>query len=65
MADTERGRRHRRVQRPGAAGADPTPKRVPRAVTPARASDNTGAAQAPRGDSNDARLREDVPPHWG
>lgn len=64
----EPGRRgHRRVQVPGAAGADPTPRRGPDAADPLRASGDTDAAWGDRADStsNDARLREDVPPHWG
>jgi hypothetical protein len=65
MAEAERARRHRRVQRPGPQGSDPTPQRMPRSAAPARASDDTDRARGDRGDSNDARLRQDVPPHWG
>lgn len=61
----ERRQRHRRVRVPGAEGADPTPQgRVGQDASP-RASGDTDAAWGDRPDSNDARLREDVPPHWG
>lgn len=56
---------------PGAVGADPTPQggagagAASGAGAPVRASGDTDAAWGDRPDSNDARLREDVPPHWG
>ncbi|GIT80427.1 hypothetical protein LLS1_20960 [Leifsonia sp. LS1] len=50
-------RRHRRVQRPGAPGADPTPQ-----------VRNEGAGEdsdhVPSFGSNDEQLRRDVPPHY-
>ncbi|MGO4300819.1 hypothetical protein [Leifsonia sp. RAF41] len=54
------GRRHRRVQRPGAPGTDPAPHVEPRDEEPAPADTDN----APSWSSNDAQLRRDVPPHW-
>lgn len=66
MSESQRPRASRRAQRPGAVGSDPTPQRVQRRVEPVRASENTDVAWGEnRVDSNDARLRQDVPPHWG
>ncbi|WP_022882470.1 hypothetical protein [Gryllotalpicola ginsengisoli] len=50
-------RRHRRVVRPGAPGSDPAPALPPRAEAPEERGE--------RDDSNDERLRRDLPPHWG
>lgn len=50
-------RRHRRVQRAGAPGADPTPQLPPDG--PAEDTDH-----APSFGSNDEQLRRDVPPHY-
>jgi len=59
MSETP-GRRHRRVQRPGAPGTDPKPRVEPHEEEPSPAdSDN-----APSWSPNDERLRRDVPPHW-
>ncbi|MET4638846.1 hypothetical protein [Mycetocola sp. 2940] len=53
----------RRVVRPGAPGADPTPQHTAGAV---RAGEDTDAPWGAAGaDSNDAQLKQDVPPHWG
>ncbi|WP_411720657.1 hypothetical protein [Mycetocola sp.] len=53
----------RRAVRPGAAGADPTPQATADAVRAVEDTDATwGAAGA---DTNDAQLKQDVPPHWG
>jgi hypothetical protein len=60
MSETPGTRRHRRVQRPGAPGADPAP-RVEPAEEEAHPSDTDNA---PAWSSNDERLRRDVPPHW-
>ncbi|MCX7523454.1 hypothetical protein OSC27_14355 [Microbacterium sp. STN6] len=60
----ERKRGHRRVQRPGAAGADPEPQRMPGEAAVRASADRDESFEA-RGDSNDRRLRDDVPPHWG
>jgi len=50
-------RRHRRVQRAGAPGADPTPQ-----VRVETAQEDTD--HAPSFSSNDEQLRRDVPPHY-
>ncbi|MGA0566833.1 hypothetical protein ACO2Q7_05840 [Rathayibacter sp. KR2-224] len=63
----ERGKR-RRVQRPGAPGADPTPQsRLPGAGADAavRASEDTERAWGDRSESNDDLLKRELPPHWG
>ncbi|HEV7184694.1 MAG: hypothetical protein ABI130_00620 [Leifsonia sp.] len=55
-------RKNRRIQRPAAAGSDPTPQATD---APTRAVEDTDRAWGDRGaDSNDDRLRQDVPPHW-
>jgi len=61
----ERTRRSRRATRPGTPGSDPTPQRFPRDA-PVRAKEDTDDAWGgrPAGDSNDERLKRDVPPHW-
>jgi len=61
-----RERRNRRVQRPGAPGTDPKPQRMPRADPPVRAKEDVDRSRGgrPPGDSNDERLKRDVPPHW-
>ena len=53
-------RRHRRVQRPGAEGADPTPA-LPGSADGGDAPDTDNT---PSFGTNDERLRQDVPPHW-
>ncbi|WP_223691315.1 hypothetical protein [Leifsonia poae] len=63
----ESGRKRRRAQLPAVPGSDPTPQARPagRADAPTRAAEDTDAAWGDRpGDSNDDRLRQDVPPHW-
>ncbi|MGN6126862.1 MAG: hypothetical protein ACTHON_09875 [Humibacter sp.] len=72
MAERTTGRR---AKRPGAPGADPTPQsgaagpgtRGTRggADAPVRASEDTDRAWGDGADSNDERLRRDIPPHWG
>ncbi|MFF2053340.1 hypothetical protein ACFVU2_17195 [Leifsonia sp. NPDC058194] len=50
-------RRHRRVQRAGAPGADPTPQ--------VRAEgEREDTDHSPSFGSNDEQLRRDVPPHY-
>jgi len=63
MADSST-RRPRRVHRPGAPGADPTPQAVPRDGTPVRASEDNDEAWGERAGSNDEQLKRDVPPHY-
>ena len=61
----------RRAQRAGAPGADPTPQARPARGTrgaqdaAVRASEDTDRAWGDGSDSNDDRLKRDVPPHWG
>ena len=50
-----RRRKGRRVVRPG-AGGDP--------VIPARSADDSDLGWHEGADTNDERLRRDVPPHW-
>ncbi|MGO4534368.1 hypothetical protein [Leifsonia sp. 2MCAF36] len=60
MSETPGRRPHRRVQRPGAPGSDPSPRTEPAdSDAPPADSDN-----APTWSSNDEQLRRDVPPHW-
>ena len=55
----------RRVQLPAAPGTDPTPQEVPKqADAPVRAGEDTDRAWGDTSDSNDDRLKRDVPPHW-
>ncbi|HEY0249578.1 MAG TPA: hypothetical protein VGC45_15100 [Gryllotalpicola sp.] len=59
MAEDERmppSRRHRRVTTPPAPGSDPAPALPSRFGEPEEGQE--------RDDSNDARLKRDVPPHW-
>lgn len=56
-SDQPRARRHRRVQRAGAQGADPTPH-----LRPEAAEDDTD--HSPSFGTNDEQLRRDVPPHY-
>lgn len=44
-------------------GTDPEPQSG-QAGGPQRASEDTDRAWNDQGDSNDERLRQDVPPHW-
>lgn len=61
MADTS-ARKHRRAQLPAAPGTDPTPQATD---APTRATEDTDRAWGDRAtDSNDDRLKQDVPPHW-
>jgi hypothetical protein len=53
-----RRRSHRRVTTPPAPGSDPAPALPPRVEAPEERSERDG------GDSNDERLKRDVPPHW-
>jgi hypothetical protein len=53
------------VTRPGAPGADPTPQKGAGADAATRASEDTDRAWGDGVDSNDDRLRRDLPPHWG
>ncbi|QIZ97078.1 hypothetical protein [Leifsonia sp. PS1209] len=62
MSETGR-RKHRRVQVGAVPGTDPEPQSG-QAGGPQRASEDTDRAWNDRGDSNDERLRQDVPPHW-
>ncbi|NNC11538.1 hypothetical protein HII28_06550 [Planctomonas sp. JC2975] len=55
----------RRVQRPGAPEADPTPQGQHGADAAVRASEDTDRAWGDGAGRNDERLRQDVPPHWG
>ncbi|MET0932987.1 MAG: hypothetical protein ABWX56_04690 [Mycetocola sp.] len=59
--DVRRIRGSRRVVRPGAPGADPTPQAATDAVRAGEDTDTPGGGA----DSNDAQLKRDVPPHWG
>jgi hypothetical protein len=63
--ENERARRHRRVQRAGVPGADPAPQRAADGE-PVRAKEDDAAAWGGRSEpeSNDERLKRDVPPHW-
>ena len=55
----------RRAQLPAVPGTDPTPQAVPqRADAPMRAGEDTDRAWGDTSDSNDDRLKRDVPPHW-
>jgi hypothetical protein len=45
-------------------GVDPTPTMLNTAPV-ARVFEDTDAAWGDRSDSNDQRLRDDKPPHWG
>ncbi|WP_162940043.1 hypothetical protein [Gryllotalpicola protaetiae] len=54
--DERKTRRHRRVTTQPAPGSDPAPALPPRAEHPEESSE--------RSDSNDERLKRDVPPHW-
>ncbi|GAB3803862.1 hypothetical protein GCM10028798_23440 [Humibacter antri] len=57
------------MQRPGAPGADPAPQSGERSGgatdVPVRAAEDTDRAWGDRSDSNDDRLKRDLPPHWG
>jgi hypothetical protein len=64
-ASPRRSRRHRRATRPGAAGSDAEPLQQAGKSDPAeRAAEDTDAAWGDRTDSNDDRLKRDIPPHW-
>ncbi len=53
------------MQLPAAPGTDPTPQEVPKqADAPVRAGEDTDRAWGDTSDSNDDRLKRDVPPHW-
>ncbi|WP_431277810.1 hypothetical protein [Leifsonia poae] len=55
-------RKHRRVHVPAVPGTDPTPQVQD---APARATEDTDRAWGARAtDTNDDRLKQDVPPHW-
>jgi hypothetical protein len=58
-------RRHRRVQRPGVAGADPVPQLPTVGSVPTKAAEDQLSSWGDGGDDNDDRLRRDKPPHWG
>ncbi|MDH2444179.1 hypothetical protein QDR37_09505 [Amnibacterium sp. CER49] len=47
------------MRTPPAPGSDPAPQ------SGDVAAEDEPRAWGDRGDGNDARLREDVPPHWG
>jgi hypothetical protein len=53
--------RHRRVRLDGAPGADPAPQD---AVAPVKAAEDSDRSWGDGGDSNDDRLKRDVPPHY-
>jgi len=53
-----RRRPHRRVTTPPAPGSDPAPALPKHAEPPEERSERRDA------DSNDERLKRDVPPHW-
>ncbi|HEY5224293.1 MAG TPA: hypothetical protein VIJ18_14755 [Microbacteriaceae bacterium] len=55
----------RRVHRPGAPGADPTPRAGRPEVDAVRAAGDTDQTWGDTNTSNDAQLKRDVPPHWG
>lgn len=58
-------RTSRRAQLPAVPGTDPTPQAVPKQTdAPVRAGEDTPQAWGDRSDSNDDRLKLDVPPHW-
>jgi hypothetical protein len=57
---TER-RRHRRVRLSAPEGTDPEPQQ---GVDPVRADEDEDRAWGDRDDSNDDRLKRDVPPHY-
>jgi hypothetical protein len=59
-----RPRAHRRVQRAGAPGSDPAPQRLGPRVVPMRADDDNARVWGDADDSNDERLKRDVPPHY-
>ncbi|MFJ8894407.1 hypothetical protein ACIRCZ_07475 [Leifsonia sp. NPDC102414] len=63
MSETSR-RKHRRVQVGAAPGTDPAPQSGQGAPAPQRAAEDTDRAWNGGSDSNDERLRQDVPPHW-
>ncbi|WP_243062662.1 hypothetical protein [Humibacter sp. RRB41] len=54
----------RRAQRTGAPGTDPTPQRDGGADAAVRASEDTDRAWGDGSDTNDDRLKRDLPPHW-
>jgi hypothetical protein len=55
----------RRAQLPAVPGTDPTPQAVPeQADAPTRAGEDTDRAWGDSSDTNDDRLKRDVPPHW-
>ncbi len=61
-------RRHRRVQRPGAAGADPAPQLPAGESAPTKAAEDQPSSWgdgSDGSDGNDDRLTRDKPPHWG
>jgi len=55
----------RRVRVPGAPSTDPTPQSREGEGAAVRASEDTDRAWGGASDSNDDRLRRDLPPHWG
>ncbi len=57
---------HRRVVRPSPVDDDHAAgdRTIPGSVVPTRAAEDTDIAWGDAPDSNDRRLREDVPPHW-
>jgi hypothetical protein len=55
----------RRAQLPAVPGTDPTPQTAPKqSDAPVRAGEDTDRAWGDASDSNDDRLKSDVPPHW-
>ncbi len=55
----------RRAQLPAVPGTDESPQAVARqADAPVRAGEDTDRAWGDSSDSNDDRLKRDVPPHW-
>ena len=55
----------RRAQLPAAPGTDESPQEVPgQGDAPVRSGEDTDRAWGDTSDSNDDRLKRDVPPHW-
>lgn len=52
------------MQVPAAPGTDPAPQSSAADGVPQRAAEDTDRAWNGGADSNDERLRQDVPPHW-
>ncbi len=64
MSQKPARRGSRRAQLPAVPGTDPAPQAVPKPDAPVRAGEDTDRAWGDSSDSNDDRLKRDVPPHW-